>query len=187
MGKDWEEKAIIHDLRQAQRHSEQIARFCNTPAGRRRALKLSKIAEDRIIGKIERIGYEVHRTTYNAPFDAWVAGCKIEFKASNWQNKAQRYQANIRHHNADMIIFDAINGSDHYFIIPMQAVKPRQSVEIYSYDVNRYAGQWSPYLEAWDVLDQAIKDTSHKPIQLTFLDTAQLAQAAPERDCPNGT
>lgn len=172
--KDWHEKALIQDLRQAQRHSEQISRYYATLAGRQQANRLAVMAQERIIRKIEQMGYAYHLTTHKAPFDAWIAGCKVEFKASNWQDKARRYQANVRHHKADLVIFDAINGTDHhYFIIPMELVRPRKSIEVYSYNVNRYQGQWAAYLEAWNVLEQAVKDTSHnRPLQLTFLDTA---------------
>lgn len=180
MTKDWDEKALIQDLRQAQRHSEQITRYYATLAARQQTHRLAQVAQERIIRKLERMGYTAYTTTHKAPFDAWIAGCKAEFKVSNWQDKAGRYQAHIKNHQADIVIFDAINGTDHYFIIPMAAITPRKTIEITRYHVNHYQGRWSPYLERWDILRQAI-ETSTAPVQLTFLDTAQLALTAPER------
>lgn len=167
--KDWEEQAILQQYRQEQRKREMIARYASV-AGRQQALRLARIAQERIIRKIEQMGFIVHQTTPNAPWDLWVGGCRVEAKASNWQQKAQRYQANVRHHQADVVIFDAINGTDHYFIIPMQEIQPRKSIEVYSYDVLDYSGQWAEYLEQWDVLIQAIEATTDQPQQLSFLD-----------------
>jgi len=183
MTKDWQEKALIQDLRQAQRKSEQIARYYATVEKRKQTHRLAQAAQGRILGKIQRLGYTAYLTTHKAPFDAWIAGCKAEFKASNWQTKGRRYQAHIKNHQADIVIFDAINGMDHYFIIPMAAVAPRKTIEITRFHVSQYQGQWAQYLERWDILQQAVEASTHRSIhiQLTFLDTTQLAPPAPER------
>lgn len=164
--KDWEELCILQQLRQGQRQREMIARYVTNQ--RQKRYKLARIAQQRIIKHLERMGYEVHETTHNAPFDCWVGGCRVEIKASNWQEKANRYQGNIRHHKADILLFDAINGADHFFIIPMAEVKPRKTLEIYSYNVNNYQGQWSDYLESWVILDKAVADALPATIQLGF-------------------
>ena len=80
---DWEEKAILQQLRQDQRQRE-IAQRYGKPE-RQKTYRLSRLAQKRIASKIERMGYEVHGTTHNAPFDVWVGGCRVEIKASNWQ------------------------------------------------------------------------------------------------------
>ncbi len=162
--KDWEELAILQGLRQEQKRREMATRYVRQQTYRR-----SRIAQDRIIRHLEHLGYQVHKTTHNAPFDAWIGGCRVEIKASHWQEAARRYQANVRHHQADVIIFDAVNGRDHYFVIPMAVVTPRKSIEVYSYNVAAYKGQWAEYLEAWEVLTRAVTGVK-KPTQLLFWD-----------------
>lgn len=166
--KDWEELYILQELRQEQRQREMIARF--VPTQRQEQQRRARLAENRIIRHLEHLGYEVHPTTYHAPFDAWVGGCRVEIKVSNWQDKACRYQGNIRHHEADILLFVAVNGTDHFFVIPMAQVQPRKSVEVYSYHVKRYQGQWAAYLEDWSILDQAIATAPPATIQLGFAD-----------------
>ncbi len=162
---DWEEKAIVAFLRQEQRQREMAARYARPE--RQASFKFSNRAEIQLMQKLEGMGYVVHTTTHKCPWDLWVGNCRVECKASHWQ-KANRYQANIRHHDADLLIFNAVNGQDHYFIIPMCSVAPRRSIEVYSYNISKYSGQWSLYLEAWDVLEQAVNNAPDRPIQLSL-------------------
>jgi hypothetical protein len=80
-----------------------------------------------------------------------------------------RYQATIRNREADVLLFVAVNGSDHHFIIPMDAIGQRTQIAITSYDVTAYGGQWASYLEAWDVLQEAVKAAPPRPIQLSLI------------------
>jgi len=112
------------------------------------------------------LGVEVHGTTHKCPFDLFIGGVRAEVKGSHWQNRARRYQADVRHYEADVLLFDAINGTDHWFIIPMAAIAPRRKIEVYSYHVESYKGQWADFLEAWDVLDEIVKKCPSRAIQL---------------------
>lgn len=164
--KNWEDIADLHELRQEQRQREMIARRVTTQRQERQ--RRARMDEERIIRYLERMGYPVHPTVYHCPFDVWAGNCRIEIKVSSWQPKQRRYLGNIRHHEADILLFDAINGQDHFFVIPMTEVKPRKTLEIYSYHVTRYKGQWAAYLENWSILDRAIAAAPPRPIQLGF-------------------
>jgi hypothetical protein len=164
---DWEEKAILQELRQNQRQEQMWLKYGGTAAPNERHI-LARQVEAKIIKRISPYGWPVNLTTHKAKFDLWIGNAKVEVKGSHWRNRGSFgiYQANIRNHAADVLIFAAINGSFHFFVIPMAAVKPRKTVEISSYHVDAYAGQWSPYLEAWDVLEEAVRSAPARPKQL---------------------
>ncbi len=116
-----------------------------------------------IIEQAEDRGYRVNRTRGNAPFDLWIEGAKAEVKGATWHEslKGGRYQAAIRNHAADVLLFDCINGSHHIFVIPMAAIVPKTSIAIWHYDPACYVGKWTPYLDAWDCLDEAVRYANH--------------------------
>lgn len=153
--RDWEETAIVQELRHEQRQREMWLRYAGTTAVDQRQIFARRV-EDRVKSELEKRGYTVALTTHKCPFDLWIGDIRCEVKGSNWQ-RSQRYQAHIRNCDADVLIFDAINGSHHYFIIPMADVGSRHTVEISSYDVDAYRGQWSRFLEAWDVLSEIVQ------------------------------
>lgn len=159
---DWESKAIIQELRQEQRKREMWLRFGTPPDQRQR---LARIVEARAVERIERhFVYSINYTNHKAAFDLWVGGARVEVKGSNWDG--QRYQASVRNHMADVLIFDAINDTDHWFIIPMGEIEPRNHIAIWNYNVAAYSGQWAQFLEAWDVLEYAVKTAQARPKQL---------------------
>lgn len=166
---DWEEKAILQELRADQRQREMIARFA--PQSPRKCLFFERQVTSRVMSKLAEFG-PVTLTVHQCPFDVWVGNCRVELKGANWTNSTKargRYQGTIRNHEADVLIFIAVNGTDHHFIIPMEAVGQRSQIAIWSYDVNAYSGQWSAYLETWNVLRQAVHDASPRPIQLSLM------------------
>lgn len=163
---DWEDRAILQEFRQQQRDDQQRWRSTHVVA-RKHRIKMSNLALAELFPRLETFG-PVNLTTHKAGFDVWVGGCRVEFKASHWQDKRNRYQADVRHHQGDILIFDAINGTHHYFVIPMATVFPRRKIEVYSYDVARCTGQWAAYLENWDVLRQAVNDTPDRVVQMDF-------------------
>jgi hypothetical protein len=128
--------------------------------------QMAQQVEDKAIEQITPFGWPVSRTTHKCKFDLWVGDARVEIKGSNWRENKGCYQANIRNHAADVLIFDAVNGTDHFFIIPMAEVAPRRTVEITSYDVNAYTGQWAVYLDRWDLLAQAVAQAPPRPKQL---------------------
>lgn len=153
------------------RKQEQAARFAR-PAGPDQH-QLARQVERLVARLAADWGYRSWFTPHKSPFDIWIENVRVEVKASNWQ-QAGRYQARIRNHQADLIIFDAINGSDHFFIIPMAMVIPRQTVEVTRYDVSEYSGRWAVFLEAWNVLHQAIENAPSRPVQLALWELAHV-------------
>lgn len=178
MARQWEDIADLADLRGQQRRREMAARY-SRHASRRKLKQFEADVTDRLIKRLHDRGLtDVHRTTDNAPFDLWVCGVRVEVKAARWEQrtpygkrgKGGRFQAHMRNHQADVIFFVAVNGRDHDFIIPQEAVGHRKTLEISSYDVSAYRGQWRPWLEAWDVLQGAIEATPDRPRQLQLLE-----------------
>jgi len=104
--------------------------------------------------QINRLGLRLTPTVRNAPFDFWIEGVWVELKAAGWHQfkNTGRYQAAIRNYLADILIFDCINGTDHWHIIPMANIKPRKSIAVWQYDPAQSAGQWLPFLENWQIL-----------------------------------
>ena len=117
------------------------------------------------LDEIQRIltgrGYRVSRTKAGSPFDLWVEGARVEVKAARWHEPPGRYQAAIRNHAADVLIFDCINGDHHLHIIPMPAVDPHRSIAVWSYDPAKSGGQWVQFLEAWNELEKVIEAANH--------------------------
>jgi hypothetical protein len=159
--RDWEGLAILQHLRQEQRKHEMILRFGLTAPHLRQ--KMAREIVHRVINRLAVYGFPVATTTHKCPFDLWVGDLRVEVKGSHWRQAHHCYQASIRNHAADMLIFDAINGQDHFFIIPMPAVAPRKTVEVRCYNVEASKGQWAAYLERWDILVQLVEN---RPMQL---------------------
>lgn len=158
--RDWEELAILQELRFEQKQREMWLRFGHTQPSARQAMARRVVAT--ILPWLLELGYPVNPTTHKCPFDLWVGGCRVEVKGSHWRPQKHCYQASVRNHEADILIFDAINGADHFFIIPMADVSPRATVEITSYDVTAYKGRWIAYLERRDILQQAVNDLTRQ-------------------------
>ncbi len=117
-------------------------------------------AEAEVIRQAQTMGYRVSRTVRNAPFDLWIEGARVEVKGATWhelKNGSGRYQAAIRNHNADVLIFDCINGTHHLFVIPMAEIAPRTHISIWKYHVEESHSRWVAFLEAWEYLEKAIR------------------------------
>ena len=147
----------IDRLHQQALQNDRAARF-RPPPNTDKNLALARRAEAEIMQRAGQRGYRSAQTTHKAPFDLWIEGVRVEVKAATWREakNGARYQACIRQHQADILIFDCINGTDHFFIIPMAEITPRRNIAVWSYDPADYSGQWTPYLEAWPLLDQAV-------------------------------
>jgi hypothetical protein len=164
----WEDLADLQDLRHAQRQREMWLKYAATVAVNQCQAFAGEV-EGKAIRKVSRLlGVEVHPTTHKCPFDLFVGGVKVEVKGSHWQHKARRYQAAVRNYEADVLLFDAVNGIDHWFVIPMDMIAPRRQVEVYSYHVESYKGRWAAWLEAWDVLDEIVRKCPSRAIQLSL-------------------
>jgi hypothetical protein len=120
--------------------------------------------------ELQKRGLHVALTVKNAPFDAWVGveptgpAFRLEIKGATWT--ANRYQAAIRNHTADLLIWDCINGSHHPFIIPMAAIRPRRNVAVWSADPAAYGGRWAEFLDAWQYVDRALTEARPHSRQL---------------------
>jgi len=184
---DWEEKAILQQFRREQRQREMWQRYVGTLA-KKATYRQSRHKERIIMDKIKQRGFSVMGTGHNERFDAWIGGARIEIKYSHWKVKTNGggcYQAQIRNCQADLVVFDAINGTDHFFVIPMPAITGRRTIEVTSYDVNRYRGQWAGYLEAWDLLAGAVAAAPPMPTQLELdLDSAGGISSGSGGGCP---
>jgi hypothetical protein len=124
-------------------------------------------AEEAVSRMAEKLGHHVSRTINNAPFDLWIGGARVEVKASTWRpwpqpdSNSGRYQAAIRNHQADIVVLDCINGTDHLHFIPQAAIGSVSNIAVWTYDPADSGGRWRPYLEAFDFLEQAIKAANH--------------------------
>lgn len=165
--RDWDEKALIQELRQEQRNREMWLRWCAKHPEQADIYTFYRQVQDKAKTKIETmLGVKAIPQTYKSPYDFLVGNVTVEIKGTRWQKKAQRYQADVRHHIADIVLLDAVNGSDHWFIIPMADIAPRRKIEVYSYNVERYRGQWCGYLEAWFLLVEMVIKTPPRAAQL---------------------
>lgn len=108
--------------------------------------------------RLAGMGYRVRRQGHNARADLIVEDClRVEVKASRYYPNKQggRYQARL-HNRADVLLFCCVNGSLHFFVIPMWALRGVGNLAVWSYDPAEYGGQWAPYLENWQVLADAL-------------------------------
>lgn len=157
---DTEEKAIIAQYR-AQLDAEIKRRRFFTPPAKKDTGPLAREAEQWVSRFIEQLGYRAAPTVANAPFDLWAwddngGAARIEVKISlyhPYQNYG-RYQAAIRNHEHDVVVFIARNGRDWPFVIPAPLV-PAKSLTIWS-KCPADSKPYRPYLAAWDVLHHAI-------------------------------
>lgn len=124
---------------------------------------------------IRDLGYTVYRrNSPNDPYDLRVEGFDaqiwVEVKISQCYKgpKGHRFQADVRQYKADVLIFIARNGKDWPFIIPMNQIRPRRNVAIWSAQPKQYKGQWAPYLGAWDILVHTLEKARIRDAQLAL-------------------
>jgi len=104
----------------------------------------------------------------NSPFDLVISGhaCELKVCRARAKSKGRRggrvaevYQGLIhdpakrRHLNGDVVIVLCVDYMDRLwpFVVPRLLVGDRRTIEITSHPTN-YAGQWAPYLAAFDYL-----------------------------------
>jgi hypothetical protein len=134
------------------------------------------------------MGYTVETTSHKAHFDLLVNGTlRIEVKAANWTQRAckpqyGRYKANLRKNRADLFIMACNDGCWRFFIIPSAEIRSR-SLEITSYDVSRYTGQYAPFLERWGLIDQTAAAVAGRTRQLE-LSEGMVIKTTPKQKPP---
>lgn len=150
-------------------HNEQLqflkAQQFRKPSTSTTKQKIDRLAEREIMDLANGLGYRVATTTHKSPFDLWIEGVKVEVKASTWhktnERRGSRYQANIRNYQFDILIFDCINGSHHFHIIPMAEIIPRRHLAVWSFNPADSDGQWVQFLDKWYFLAQAVDQVNH--------------------------
>lgn len=124
---------------------------------------------------LRRQGYQVELTPNNHPFDLWLGRgrqtIRVEIKAANpyytQAIRTWRYQAAIRNRQTDLLIFVCLFDFDqvHHFIIPKAALGRHRNITITSRDPRDYRGQWAPYLDAWQFIDETLAAVPARPPQ----------------------
>lgn len=158
---DIEETAILSELRMSLDREIKRRRFAK-PTCKRDFSLFAREGEQIARSLIESLGYHVAPTVHTAPFDLWVwnecGSARVEVKISMYhpaRDGRGRYQAAIRNHEHDLVIFIARNGHDWPFVIPAKAV-PKTSLTIWT-KCPADSGPYRNFLQAWDHLHQAIK------------------------------
>jgi hypothetical protein len=144
--------------------TQQYRRHYAAEAAKIKKMILAREAEQFVARQAQSLGYRVNLTTHKCPFDLWIRdntgrAIRVETKISryNQHKRGGRYQANIRHDQADLLVFITRNGRNWPFVIPMADVVPRNNITIWAYCPGNHIGQWAKYLETWDYLHPAIE------------------------------
>jgi hypothetical protein len=105
-------------------------------------------------------GYTVKTTTHKAHHDLWANGARVEVKAATYDGR--RWQWNLRGSQADVFLLACCNDRQviAWFVIPGGDVGDRRNAAVWTADPGQYAGQWAPYLGAWELLDEAATGTA---------------------------
>lgn len=131
--------------------------------GRRRKLPsrpdprrvLAHRVERMVAWRLDALGWKTIKQHHNAPFDLLATrggvSIRIEVKASIWDGG--RYQAQLRSNDADVLIIGCINEGISFLVIPFAVVKGQHVVTVRWEHPGEYAGKFSNWIEAWDVLD----------------------------------
>jgi hypothetical protein len=153
-------------LHRAAARASQRDRYAADP----RRLLAARIEAD-VVARLRARGCHVERTGHNDHYDLLANGVRIEVKASTWSPAVRRYQANLRGNDADICILgchDPRNSPNPlFFIIPFAELRGLINIAIHSLNPLSYTGRWSPYLEAWPLLDELIV-TRRNDWQLSF-------------------
>lgn len=114
--------------------------------------EFAQVAERKVGYQLYRQGHQIELQSYHSSFDLLVDGTiRVEVKASRWNDVRRRYQANVRN-SADFVVFCAVNGTFHFFVIPGKEIGSRQNIAIFSHDPAEYGGKWARFLDAWDLI-----------------------------------
>lgn len=129
---------------------------CGGAAGpdldRRRVL--ARRIESDVYQRLASLGYTVTRTKHTEHFDLLVQGVRIEVKAATWDGA--RYAAAMRGNRADVLVLACVDVCTRYFVIPFDLVAGLRYIKVTAHDVRDYAGRWTPFFEAWDLVDDLV-------------------------------
>ncbi len=148
---------------EAQR-AKYLLQHANRPREEDARRRLAREAEDAVADMLKAKGFFVTRASPNAHFDLLVNGLRVEVKASTWSG---RYEANLRDNDADALVFACKNGRLHFFVMPFDVVAGLTVIKVTREDPADYLGRWSPYLEAWPLIDDLVaKSINHWQLPL---------------------
>jgi len=124
------------------------------------APNLAREAERRVAARLEAMGYAAWPMGHNCRHDLEIdQGCRVEVKAATWRDigdrRGGRYQFHF-HNRADLLILCAINGSWHFYVLPVEALAGRRNVSVWCYEPERSSGWLRPYLEAWTLVSEIV-------------------------------
>lgn len=159
-------KFALFELHQAQRRADLAYRYgrpADVYTDPRR--ELADSAEREAMTRLILDGYAVERTEhYHARYDLLVADVlRVEVKCSTWRPTPRgrgRYQAHF-HNKADVIAWLCADVGQ-WFVIPCEALGERRGLAIWSYDPADYGGQWRPYLGAWGILPDLVREAGER-------------------------
>lgn len=124
---------------------------------------LARSVERDVRDRLAALGYIVTGTNHICSYDLLANGIRIEVKAANWDGS--RYEANLRSNAADVLILACLDGDANFFVIPFDKVAGKTVIKITRHDPRDYIGQWTPYYDAWDLIDDLIR-AGHNAWQL---------------------
>jgi hypothetical protein len=128
------------------------------------ARELAQDIENEARAVLEGLGYRTAKTGHNEHFDLWVEGVRVEVKGATFTD---RYQANLRGNDADVLVFGCVNGATHFFVIPWPALGRRRNLAIWSENPDDYQGRWARFRDAWGIVDDLVADPP-RPYQLAL-------------------
>jgi len=144
---------VLHQMHKRERDAVRRRRFSRARSDDPRK-ELAGYVEQMARVRLARMGYRVARQGYNDSWDLVCEGLRLEVKGATFSSR--RYQAAIRNHQADLLLFGCQRPEDRpltFFVIPAEAYRHVHHISIWSEDPRTYAGKWMVYLEAWPWVD----------------------------------
>jgi hypothetical protein len=167
----WQEFLFFQSLKQQQVRDAFFLKWLEeTSLVVRDRRRLAAWAERRAAEILGARGHQVARTVHKCPFDLWAGGARVEVKAARWKQHPHRggwYQADVRpSQKFDLLLFCAVNGRSHWYVVPRAAVGGRRTISVCSYEPGRSRGWLREFLERWDVADEVVRSAGAIPFQL---------------------
>ena len=122
------------------------------------------LAENHAIWMLENIGYTLYPSGCPEHSGLIIDGkLRIEVKGALWSSSSTRqgrYQFNTRQH-PDVYVLRILEEPGADFVIPGREIGERKNIAIWSRNPHKYNGQWSKYLNRWDVIEAELERKAH--------------------------
>jgi len=156
----------LYNLHLAQRRADLAYRYgrpASVATDPRR--ELADSAEREAMIRLLLDGHAVEPTrAWGARYDLLCDGVlRVEVKAARWTPTTGgrgRYSC-LYHNRADVLLWLCADVGQ-WFIIPTDALGDRRGLAIWSYDPADYSGLWRPYLGAWHILPDQVREASER-------------------------